>query len=155
MEFKQVKELPEGLTSQAVEKAVRAFVEESHTEESGANPEGLYQQTLENIANTVIFGRDSNQVWLAHENGEVKAYAITYISKDVDNSFCYNMSQAWVHKEYRCKKVVKEWYQQLRAEAKRLGCRHIIVPSSRGVEAYLRFLGKGWKLYVSLLKEDI
>lgn len=83
------------------------------------------------------------------------AYALTHVAKDVDNQLCFWMTQAWVHPKIRGQKVVKEMLQQLREEAKRLLCRHIIIPSSRGVAAYCRFLGKGWKPHVTLLKEDI
>lgn len=155
MEFKKITKLPDGLTYKAVEDAVRAFVEDSHTAETGADPNGLYQQTLENIANCLVFGRECNQVWMCVEEGKVLSYVLTYISKDIDNKLCYWISQAWVDKSLRCKKEVKEWYQMLRSEAKRLGCKHIVVPSSRGVKAYLRFLGDGWHLHLSLLKEDI
>ena len=155
MEFKKVVDLPEGLTYSAIEDAVKEFVKDSHTEETHADPVGLFQQTLEVMASVVVNKSDQSQCWLAHENGEVFCYVLAHVSKDVDNKWCYWITQAWVNKKIRGKKEVKEWYQQLRQEAKRLQCSHIIVPSSRGVEAYLRFLGKGWHLYLTLLKEDI
>lgn len=155
MEFKVIKSMPKGMKSKAIEKAVRAFVKDSHTKESGANPEGLYQQTLESIAQAVMFGVDGKQFWMAEHEGEVMAYAMCHVSKDIDNSLCYWMTQAWVNPKARGHKIVKIWFNQLRDEGKRLMCKHIVIPSSRGTEAYLRFLGKGWHKYVTLLKEDI
>jgi hypothetical protein len=140
----------------AIEKAVAAFVYDSHTAETGASPEGLYHQTLENIAACTVFRQDgSRHLWMADHEGEVVAYALCHISKDVDNKLCYWMTQAWVHPIMRGKKEVKGWFQKLRTEAKKNLCSHILIPSSRGTAAYCRFLGRGWKPYVSILKEDI
>lgn len=155
MELKKITKLPEDLTYKAIEEAVRHFVQDSHTKESGADEEGLYQQTLEIIANAIIYNTEARQFWIAYYEGEVMAYVIASVAKDVDNKHTYWITQAWVNKKVRGHKLVKIWYQMLREEAVRLGCKHIVVPSSRGVEAYLRFLGKGWHLYLSLLKEDL
>lgn len=157
MEFKRINNLSEvTLRPRAIEDAVEAFVKDSHTEETGANPDGLYQQTIETIAHATIFQHDdSRQFWIAVEEGEVMAYAIAHISKDVDNRLCMWLTQAWVHPIIRGSKEVKGWFQLLRSEAKRCMCAHILIPSSRGVEAYCRFLGKGWHQYCTILKEDI
>lgn len=155
MEFKKVQNLPK-LRKGAIEDAVEAFVRDSHTEETHADPKGLFDQTIEVIAHATLFQHDdSRQFWMATDGGEVMAYAIVHISKDVDNQLCFWITQAWVHPICRGSKEVKGWFQLLRDEAKRLLCKHIVIPSSRGVEAYCRFLGKGWKPYVTLLKEDL
>lgn len=155
IELKVITRLPDHLNDGAVERAVKAFVEDSHTEETHSDPKGLYQQTLEGIAQSVLFHVDGRQFWMAEYEGEVMAYAMTHISKDVDNQLCYWMTQAWVHPQIRHHKIVKIWKDQLIAEGKRLMCRHIIVPSSRGMKGYLRFLGKGWHKYVELLKINL
>lgn len=140
----------------AIELAVKSFVKDSHTEESGAEPQGLYQQTLEGIAAATIFRQgDSREFWIADEGGEVMAYALTHVSKDVDNKLCYWMTQAWVHPVIRGSKDVKSWIGLFEEDAKQKLCSHMIIPSSRGIDAYCRFLGQDWKLYVSLLKKDI
>lgn len=154
MEFKVYHKLPH-LNPGEVERAVRSFVEDSHTEESGASKEGLYQQTLEGIAQTLFFNQDGRQVWMVVHNGEILTYVLTHVSKDVDNQLCYWITQAWVDKRVRGHKIVKIWRDQLRAEAKRLLCKHIIIPSSRNEKAYFRFLGGNFHKYVTLLKEDI
>lgn len=144
------------LKPKAIEFAVMQFVNDSHSKESGANPVGLYQQTLESIAAATIFKQDnSRNFWLADQDGEVMAYALTHVSKDVDNNLCYWMTQAWVHPILRNTPIVKDMYRQLRQDAFASVCRHIIIPSSRGVKGYCRFLGKGWKPYCTLLKEEI
>lgn len=140
----------------AIEQAVRSFVKESHSEESGVDTQGLYQQTIENIAASTTFKLDgSRSFWIAEEDGEVMAYALTHVSKDVDNRLCYWMTQAWVHPILRGSKQVKQMYKQLTDHAKKMLCAHIIIPSSRGVKGYCRFLGEGWKPHVTLLKKDI
>lgn len=136
----------------AIEDAVWSFVNDSHCNEDLV---GLHNQTIENIFHYSQCPDDTRNFWLADEDGEVMAYAMTHISKDVDNKLCYWITQAWVHPVIRGSKQVKEWFQIFREEAKKNLCAHIIVPSSRGVEAYCRFLGKGWHTYVTLLKEDL
>lgn len=140
----------------SIEKAVGEFVKDSHTEETGANPDGLFNQTIESIAAATTFATDkTKQFWAYTENGELLVYVLTHITKDVDNSLCYWITQAYVDKSLRSTPDVKRMYKQLQIEAKRLLCKHIIVPSSRGVEAYCRWLGKTWHPYVTLLKTDL
>lgn len=155
MELIKITKLPTSLNSGAIEKAVKSFVKDSHTEETKADPVGLYNQTLECIAQAIMFNQDGKQFWLASHEGEVYAYAISHVSKDVDNCLCYWITQAWVHPQIRGHKIVKIWRDQLITEGKRLFCKHIIVPSSRGSKGYLRFLGQGWHKYVELLKVDL
>jgi len=157
MELHRVKDLHSLSSSpKALEEAVWSFVQDSHSLESGADGVGLFNQTIESIANYTIFNHDdSRQLWVAEDGEKVLAYVMAHISKDVDNKLCFWLTQAWVHPSIRRTPQVKEWFQMLRAEAKRCLCAHIIAPSSRGVEAYCRFLGKGWHPYVTLLKEDI
>lgn len=140
----------------ALELAVKSFVEDSHAEESGADINGLYQQTIESIAAATFFRtNDSREFWLADDGGEVMAYALTHVSKDVDNNLCYWMTQAWVHPIMRGSKDVRSWIQLFKDDAKQKLCKHMIVVSSRGTDAYCRFLGKNWKPYVHLLKQEI
>lgn len=152
-QFRVVQELPKGINTGEVERVVREFVNDAHIPEQ--EKEGLYQQTLEGIAQCLFFKMDGQQFWLAEQEGEILAYVRTHVAKDVDNQLCYWVTQAWVSPKVRGRRIVKEWFQDLRNEAKRLMCRHIIIPSSRSTKAYLRFLGKKWHVYVTLLKEDI
>ena len=154
IEFKKITIMPI-LKHGEIEKAVRGFVKDSHTEETHADPDGLYNQTLKCIAQVLMFKADGRQFWLAEHDGEVLAYALCHISEDVDNQLCYWITQAWASPTIRSHKIIKIWFQQFREEAKKLMCKHIIIPSSRGVKAYCRWLGKGWHPYVTLLKEDI
>lgn len=154
-QLRRVSSLP-ALRPGAIEEAVENFVTDSLAEESGADPVGLYNQTIECIASaTYLGGGEGRQFWLADQDGEVLTYVLAHVGKDVDNQLCYWLTQAYVHPKLRGQKVVKEWFQLLRQEAKRLLCKHIIIPSSRSTKAYLRFLGDGWHEYVTLLKEDI
>lgn len=143
------------LESGAIQEAVTAFVKESHAKESGADEQGMYQQTIETIAALTILNNNSGQFWLSDENGKVMSYALTHVAKDVDNQLCYWMTQAWVNPVLRGKPIVKQMYRRLIEEAKRLMCKHIIIPSSREPKSYCRFLGKGWSPYLTLLKVDL
>jgi hypothetical protein len=143
------------LQPKAIEDAVWSFVKDSDTKETGADLVGLYNQTIENIFNYTNCPDNSRQFWMAEQDGDVMAYTMCHVSRDVDNRLCYWITQAWVHPELRGSKTTKEFYKILTDEAKKLLCSHIVVPSSRGVDAYCRFLGEGWHLYTSLLKKDI
>lgn len=154
--LKKITSLPDNLKYKAIELAVFNFVNDSHTLESKADPKGLYNQTIESISAATTFGTaEARQFWIAEEDGEVMSYVLANVSKDVDNSLCYWINQAYVHKKYRGTKMTKVWHMQLVNEAKRLMCKHIIMPSSRNPEAYKRFLGMGIHTYVTLLKQDL
>lgn len=153
--FQIVKDFP--LPAYELDKAVSQFCQESDdpTHDAPVDKRGLYTQTLDNIAQILVYKPEGRYFWLDHDEKKVLAYALTHVSRDVDNQYCYYMTQAWVHPSMRGTSAVKEMYQKLRQHAKDLLCKHIIVVSSRNDKAYLRFLGKGWKPYVTLLKEDI
>lgn len=154
--FQITKTLP--LPASAVERAVANFVMESTKHEQFTSPinnQGLYNQTIENIGSIIVTKPEGRYFWLDHNGKEVLAYAMTHVSKDVDNQPCYYMTQAWVHPILRGTHQVKLMYECLRQHAINLMCKHIIVVSSRGTKGYCRFLGKNWKPYVTLLKEDI
>lgn len=155
--FRHINKLDEAILKPgAIEAAVESFVKDSHTEETHADPVGLYNQTIEVIAHATIFQHDdTRQFWIADEDGDVKAYALCHISKDVDNQLCFWITQAYVHPSCRRTPQVKQWMEQLRAEAKRLLCKHIVMPSSRSTKAYIRFLGHETHQYCVLLKQDI
>lgn len=155
--FRKVTELPASLKPGAIEAAVAAFVKDSRADNVPLDADGLYNQLITNIACiTIMKNYPTGQFWLAEDHhGNVIAWAMGNVSKDVDNQLCMWWTNAWVAPSYRRTPIVKEWFQQLRAEAKRLMCKHILIPSSRGVEAYCRFLGKQWHPYVTILKEDI
>lgn len=152
LDFALLTEIPKDLNPRSFDSAVYQFVRDSHCED---NMTGLMNQTLQSIADTLIFKQPGNYVWAAIEDGNVMAYALTHVSKDVDNTLCYYMTQAWVHPKLRHTSFAKDSLKKLREHAKHLMCRHIIIPSSRGVKGYLRFLGSKWHTYVTLLKEDI
>ncbi len=152
MGFERITELPSSLTNKDIEQAVQSFTNDSHCTD---NKIGLANQTLETIAQAIIFKSPSCFFWLDYDKLGVISYAITHISKDVDNSLCYSMTQAWVRPDYRHTRYAKDCLQKLRNHAGQSLCKHIIVVSSRGLKGYLRFLGKKWHLYCHLLKEDI
>ncbi len=145
------------INCQEMESVVKDFCQESDKEYHSCNDlNGLFQQTMENIGNVVI-NRPTNQfIWIdADINGKILAYVLTHISKDIDNKLCYYMTQAWLHPSLRNTGYSKQAIELLRQHAKQKWCKHIVVVSSRNTKAYLRFLGKQWHVYTTLLKEDI
>lgn len=152
--LQKVKSLP--VPSASIEKAVAAFVSECNQYNVPYSDDGLYNQTVENISSILMNpGTDSHHLWLAWDGDEVLAYVLAHVAKDVDNSLCYWLTQAYVSPKVRRQPCVKQWFGLLRDEARNKFCKHIIIPASRNVKAYCRFLGQGWHPYVCLLKEDI
>ncbi len=151
--LRKVKEVPTTLSPKAIERAVAAFVEQSHAE--NVDKDGLYNQIIENIAAVLLFKTPGRNVWIAEENGEVIGFALTHVSKEVDNKLCYWQTDAWVAPAFRNQPEVKRWNELLEEDARASFCKHIIIPSSREPKAYCRFLGTGWHQYVVLLKKDL
>lgn len=151
LELKIYKQLPENYKS--LENAARAFVNEAHIREK--EREGLYQMTLEGMLNATLLEHKNNTLWLAEEGGEVKCYVLTTFVKDVDNSLCCSITQAWVSKELRRDPIIKQWREQLYEYAKKHFCKHILIPSSRSEKAYLRWLGPNFHKYLTILKSDL
>lgn len=154
--LRKINEIPKSLNNGAIDRAIKSFILDSRIDPAHTNINGLQQQLTDVIANILIFkNAPQNIMWLAENDGEVIAWVLCHVSKDVDNQLCYWMTDAWVDKSTRSHPIVKQWYQLLREDAKRLMCKHILIPSSRNTKAYLRYLGKGWHKYLEILKEDI
>jgi IS1 family transposase len=154
--LRKINEIPKSLNSGAIDRSIDAFLKDSHVTDVPINAAGLKQQLTDTIASVVVFKNNPTvYYWVAEYEGEIVAWVLTHATKDVDNSMCYWMTDTWVAPQLRRNPIVKTWYQLLREDAKHLGCKHILIPSSRNTKAYLRFLGKGWHEYLTILKEDI
>lgn len=151
MSFEIVRDLPP-LNDGAVEHAVMAFTLETQPD---GDKQGFYDQTIQTIA-SYTFLRQPGDFWLDHENGEVRAYALGHVIRDVDNRMTYWLTQAWIAPRSRSLTYAKECWNKMFQQAKRYMCDHIIVVSSRENNlAYCRFLGKDFSQYAVLLKADI
>jgi hypothetical protein len=150
--FEIVKRIPDGLSSQ-IEDAVMDFIKTSHSC-PGVDAVGFYNQTLEAIAGATILGQGGD-FWLAIDSQGVFGYALCRIVKDVDNRLTYWCAQSWLRKDMRGLEWYKFGMDKIRERAKSCFCAHLVIVSSRNAEAYLRFLGKNWNKYATLLKEDI
>lgn len=137
-----------------IEEAVKDFIKSSHMPD-GVDFQGFYYQTLQTIANSSVLG-GAGDLWLGVMNGEVVTYIIANVNNDYDGRLNYMVSQAWVRKDQRGQKWVKDAWEQVRTRAKACFCKHFSVISSRGhTEAYCRFLGKGFHKYAEILKSEL
>jgi len=145
-----IKQIPKTLNSKSIERAVLEFIKDSHVI---GNPDGIYQQTLETIANATFLG--AGDFWLATNNKEVAGYVIARTVKDIDNRLTYWVSQAWTHKDFRAKPIVKEWWSVIKKHATEHFCKHLVIVSSRNPKAYERWFGTGMKEYAVQMMEDL
>ncbi len=146
------KVIPEAFAPQ-IENAVRDFMVSSHLPD-GVDKEGFYRQTLQAIA-AASYLNQGGELWLGVSRGTLWTYILAQVGNDFDGNLAYTVTQAWVRRDQRGKKWVKEAWEQVRARAKNCLCKHFVVLSSRGNDkAYCRFLGKGFHFYGSILKEE-
>lgn len=116
---------------------------------------GFFNQTLQSIASASYLNQGGD-FWLGTMNGNLVIYILAHIGNDYDGRLSYTVTQAWVRKDQRGKKWVKEVWEEVRARAKNCMCKHFSVISSRGkTAAYCRFLGKGFHPYAEILKEEL
>ena len=151
--FELFKHIPDGVSPQ-IEKGVQDFIKSSHLPK-GVDIAGFYQQTLRAIANASYLNQGGD-LWLGFIDGQLVTYILAHIGQDIDHRLSYVVSQAWVRKDQRGEKWVREAWQKVRQRAKDCFCGHLMVISSRGNDkAYCRFLGKGFHHYASMLKEEL
>lgn len=135
-----------------MERAVHEFIEESDVH---ADKEGFFNQTIQSIAEAIIFKIPGHDFWMAEREGEVVGYALARIVKDIDNRLCYWVGQGWVHKDFRNGKDIRESWKKLEIHAKKNMCSHIINVTNRKPKVYLRLLGSDWHEYSTLLKKNL
>lgn len=152
LKFEIIKELPQAYICQ-IENGVRDFMIAAHMSE-GVHPQGFFNQTIRSIANATYLN-GGGDFWIMTEKGKLLAYVLAHVTNDIDNSLTYWVSQAWVIENMRGSVTIRMAWQKIRERAKQCLCRHMVVVSSRGSDAYCRWLGKGWHEYARLLKEDL
>ena len=132
--------------------AAREFMKDSDLGR-GVDPLGYYEATMDAMQRALD---GSGELWIGKADSELVIYILAGVSMEVDNRPTYWVSQAWVRKDERGQPWVKEAWAALRRRAIDLGCAHIVTISGReNNQAYCRFLGKGWHVYGTLLKEDL
>ena len=125
----------------------------AHEIRVSGDKEGFYLQTLETIGNAIF--KNLGDFWLIYEGSKACGYAIGSITRDIDNKLTYWGTQAYADPKIRHSPIVKEVWHSIRQYAKEHGCKHFAIISSRSTKAYLRYLGKQWHEYATILKEDI
>ena len=150
--LKLLKENPTHLKERAIETAIEKFIEEVDLD---VNKAGLFNQTLEKFAKGLLFSDPTYDIWISEDQGDINGYVVVSICRDIDNTLCYWISQAWADKNMRANGFTKESWESLKKRANDLQCKHIVVVSSRNNEAFNRFLGGQFKEYATILTMDI
>lgn len=138
--------------SDQLRSAVYDFIKDSSLGR-GVDPEGYYEATREAMAHALM---GQGELWVGQLGGELVIYILAVMTLEVDHRPTYWVSQAWVRKDQRGLPWVKQAWETIRRRAVQGECAHIVAISGRdNNEAYCRFLGKGWHIYGTLLKEDL
>jgi len=156
-QWKLIRNLPPHLKKGAVEKAVNRFIDDIKRHGQGIDPTGLFNSTLQSIAQACILTHDGSggDFWAAiGDDGEMYAYSLAKIVIDIDNRVTYWVTQGWIHPDYR-HKYLKSGWKDLEQHARRNMCKHIINVTDRHAKAYLKLLGDKWHTYATLLKKDL
>ena len=143
---------PVHLKEGAIERSINKFIEEI---DLNVDKTGFFNQTLERFAKGLLFGDPATDVWLSDQDGEVTGYVISSICKEIDNTLCYWISQAWADRNMRANGFTKESWESLKKRANDLQCKHIVLVSSRNNDAFNRFLGGQFKEYATILTMDL
>lgn len=151
--FEVYKSLPEGIGKQ-LEAGVVDFIKSSGTPES-IDKNGFYYQTLQALAAASVLNQ-GGELWLGVHQNELWTYVLAHIDNGFDGRLAYTVTQAWVREDQRGKPWVRWAWAKIRQRAKDSLCKHFVVLSTKeNTKAYCRFLGKGFKKYCEILKEEI
>lgn len=151
--FEIANKIPQNMGDQ-IQRAVLDFIASSGLPE-GVDRKGFYYQTLQAIANSAIIGQ-GRELWLGIRDGELFTYILAAIGPDFDGRLAYTVMQGWVKPDQRGKPWVRKAWQTVRQRAKDTLCSHFVVYSTKSnTEAYCRFLGKGFRKYSEILKEEL
>jgi len=152
-----IRNLPKHLNKGAIESAVSAFIKDIKKHGQGIDNVGLFNSTMQGIAQACVLRHDGSggDFWAAiGEDGWVYAYSLAKIVIDVDNRVTYWVTQGWIHPLYRHQYLLEGW-KALEAHARKNLCKHMINVTDRHPGAYLKLLGKEWHTYATLLKKDL
>ena len=149
MELRIVREVPITLKPRAIEKAVRDFVNDV---DSIKDKDGFFNQALKRIAESLIFGRHDSDIWIAEEDGDVKAFVICHIVADVDDKIGYWVYEPYIVAELRANGFMKAQWSKLKDRAKSLMCQRMIVMTAHDKEKMDRFLGEEFVEHAKILK---
>jgi len=150
-ELKLTREIPIAVKPK-LEHAILNFIDDSGVH---GDPIGFFNQTIQSIANATTL-KGGGDFWLAlDEEGEIAAYALAHVVKDIDNRLTYTVNQGYVAPGYRDGKFTKENFPKIEAQAKKYFCSHITNVVCRNHEPFLRLMGDGWKKYATILIKDL
>lgn len=155
-QLKQVKFPLEPSILTDLEHCVDDYIHTCKVEKCGVTPEGFKKQVLKAIGNSLDPRLPQAHCWLVlDDSGKVAGFSLTHFDVMVDDRLTYWMSDGWVREDLRNSHYVKEWVKEIRNFGVVSGASHILFPCSRAARAWQMFLGRKFKKYVTILKEDL
>lgn len=147
-----IKKIPLKLKNK-IQHAVLNFIEDA---DIYGDPVGLYNQTIQSIANATNLG-GKGDFWLAYdeETEEVAGYVLGNVQRDIDNRLCYWITQGYVSPKYRNGELLVDGWSKIMDKAKECFCSHIAIISTREPRAFIKALGGDWKDYARIMIQDI
>jgi len=114
--------------------------------------QGFSTHTMEQIRSAV---NGNGEFWVCTDGINLLGYLLGGMSKDINNELTYVVRQAWVSTLIRRTPIVKQMLGSILMNAKANFCKHVVLSAARNEKAYLRWLGKGWNRYVTLLRGEL
>lgn len=150
MGIKIIKDLSE-VSAEELKQMVLAFVVDSNPQ--GIDHIGLAQMTIENMTKSFNDVTYQHNLWILKNGDKTQGFALTNISKDIDNSKCFYIYAGYLDPIVRNTGIAKEGLRILKQFGRVMGCKYSVVVAGRNPKAYKRFLGKDTEEYCTLFKE--
>jgi hypothetical protein len=152
VELKIIREIPPTLKPRAIERAVWDFV---HDVESIKDKIGFYDQAIKRIAESLIFGRKDSDIWIAEENGDIKAFVIAHLIYDIDDKIGYWIYEPYIVKELRDTGFMKDQWIKIKDRARSLLCKRMIIMTAHDKDKIGRFLNEEFVEHAKILKMNL
>lgn len=114
--------------------------------------QGFTTHTMEQI---IAATNGNGEFWICTDGINLLGYLLGGINKDINNEPTYVVRQAWVSPSIRRQPIVKGMLNSILLNAKSNFCKHVVIAAARSEKAYLRWLGKGWNRYITLLRGEL
>lgn len=152
MELEIVKKIPADIDLKELTRVLGEFYRDC---EMYIDYDGFITYALGKFALATFLNSGNWDLWMATDGGKIKCFVLASVDVASNNQFCYFLHQAWVSKDIREGGTSRKWWPKIKARAKELFCKQMMIFSIRDFDAYNRFLGGGLKVYAQMLHMEV